>query len=128
MRDQREVLMEEYDLSEKEADQFFESMKSQVMIAAQNADRDWNNDQYEAVTNVFIGLRNRQNRMAEEKYSGKLGTFWKYLPSILLFVGAGELVVGIWLLLFQYSTQSVLLSIIMILSGLILVKLSYFFV
>lgn len=97
MSDQKRVLVEEYDMSEEEAEQVYKSMKTQVMLLAQTAERDWDRDEYEAVTDVLMGIQHQQAELVEEMEQSYIATIARYLPTTLGLVGVGQLVVGVFL-------------------------------
>jgi len=97
MDDQKRVLVEEHDMSEEEAEQVYKSMKTQVMLLAQSAERDWDTGEYEAVTDVLMGIQHQQAEMVEQMEESHIATIARYLPKTLGVIGVGQLVVGVFL-------------------------------
>jgi hypothetical protein len=96
MSDQKERLIEEHDMTEEEAEEVYTTMKTQVMLMAQTADRDWDTDEYEAVTDVLMGIRNQQVELMEQMQNSRLSTLARYLPVVLFIGGIAELSAFIW--------------------------------
>lgn len=60
LRDQKERMVEEYDIPEEEAEKVFSDVKTQVMLQSQEAGQDWSNETIEAVTNLVIAVQQQQ--------------------------------------------------------------------
>lgn len=83
-------------MTEEEAEEVYTTMKTQVMLMAQTADRDWDTDEYEAVTDVLMGIRNQQVELMEQMQNSRLSTLARYLPVVLFIGGIAELSAFIW--------------------------------
>jgi hypothetical protein len=99
MSDQKQRLVEEHDMSEEEAEQVYKSMKTQVMLLAQSAERDWDKDEYEAVTDVLMGIQHQQAEMMEQMEQSRLATVARYLPTLLAVSAMAGALVGFWVVL-----------------------------
>lgn len=93
--DPREI-MQEHGLSEEEAEKRYETFKTQIMLAVQEAERDWDMDQYEAVTDTIMSIQYQQAKMIEEMEESRMAKLARYLPKILYLVGFAGLAVAIW--------------------------------
>jgi hypothetical protein len=99
MNDQKEVLVEEYDMTEEEAEQVYKSMKTQVMLLAQTAERDWGKDEYEAVTDVLMGIQHQQAEIIEQMEESHMATLARYLPALLGLGGLVGAATAVWMAL-----------------------------
>jgi len=95
VNDQRNVLIEDYGLTEDEAEEVFESVKTDVMLLAQSAERDWGNEEYEAVTDVLLGIQHQQMETMKEMQQSRLTTVARYLPVVLFGMGVVTAIVTI---------------------------------
>lgn len=82
--DAKEVLMEEYDMDEEEAERRRETILTDIMLEAQEAGRDWERDEYMAVTDVLMGIQRQQQKQIEQMEESRLATVARYLPTTLL--------------------------------------------
>lgn len=99
MSDQKKWLMEEHDMTEEEAEEVYESMKTQVMLLAQNAERDWDKEEYEAVTDVLLGIQRQQAEIVKEMEESRMATIARYLPAILAISGVVGAATAVWMAL-----------------------------
>lgn len=81
--DAKQVLMDEYGLSEEEAERKYEQILTNVMLEAQDAGRDWERDEYEAVVDVLMGIQRQQMERLEAMEQSRLTTVARFLPHIL---------------------------------------------
>jgi len=96
--DAKEVLMEEYGLSEKEAERRHETILTNVMLEAQEAGRNWERDEYEAVVDVLMGIQRQQQEQLEQMQESRLATVARYLPTVLMLAALAQAVAIMWFL------------------------------
>lgn len=94
--DGKEALMDEFDLTEEEAERRRETILTNVMLEAQGAGRNWERDEYMAVVDVLIGIQSQQKKQIEKMETSRIATMARYLP--LLFIGTAiiQTVALIW--------------------------------
>lgn len=94
--DAKEVLMEEYDMTEEEAERRRETILTNVMLEAQEAGRDWERDEYMAVVDVLMGIQRQQMEAIEEMQQSRLSKVARYLPTILMLAALAQAVGIVW--------------------------------
>jgi len=92
----KEVLMEEYDMTEKEAERRYETIITNVMLEAQNAGRNWEKDEYEAVVDVLMGIQRQQQEQLEKMEESQITTIAQYLPIVLMSTALAQAVAIAW--------------------------------
>lgn len=78
-RDQRERMVEEWDVSEEEAKEAFKNVKTQVMMASQDLDKDWSDETVEAVTNLVMGIQQQQYQNSQRNKSHFYDRLFRFL-------------------------------------------------
>lgn len=106
--DQKKRMVEEFGLEEEEAKEYFDNVKTHVMLQAQEMDKDWNDETVEAVTNLVFAIQQQQaemNHQVKGRFYNRLFTFLTSTLQATLFS------FGVWLLVGgNYLTGGLLLS------------------
>lgn len=98
--DQKERMVEEFGLSEEEAEEYFDNVKTHVVLQAQEMDKDWSDETVKAITNLVFAIQQQQAEMthrAKEKFYDRLFTFLTSTIQVSLFG------TGVWLLMSGYG-------------------------
>ena len=96
--DAKQVLMDEYDMTEEEAERRRETILTNVMLEAQDAGRDWERDEYMAVTDVLMGIQRQQQEQLERMQQSRLAKVARYLPTVLMLTALAQAVAIMWFL------------------------------
>lgn len=105
--DQKKRMIEEFGLEEEEAKEYFDNVKTHVMLQAQEMDKDWNDETVEAVTNLVFAIQQQQHQMNHQAKSRFYSRLFTFLTSTLQ---AALFSFGVWLLLGgNYLTGGLLL-------------------
>lgn len=62
LKDQKERMVEEYDVPEEEAEAIYKDMKTYVMLQSQELGKDWGDEAVNAITNLLISIQNQVNQ------------------------------------------------------------------
>lgn len=110
LTDQKEVLMEKHDMTEEEAEAAYDQVKMQVMMMAQSADRDWDKAEYEAATDVLLGLQTQQMEMMENMEGSRIRKVARFLPLLMITAGGSLALSMIWISLFNGPVNSLFIA------------------
>ena len=88
-RDQRERMVEEWNVPEEEAEEAFKNVKTQVMMASQDLDKGWSDETVEAVTNLVMGIQQQQFQNSQEQKSHFYNRLFRFLTGTFQIVVAG---------------------------------------
>lgn len=106
--DQKERMVEEFDVPEKEAQEYFDNVKTHVTLQAQEMDKDWNDETVEAVTNLVFAIQQQQAELGSQAKSRFYNRLFTFIASTLQ---ATLFSFGVWLLLGgNYIAGGLLLS------------------
>lgn len=111
--DQRELIEERYDVTAEEAEELHKTVKTNVMLAAQEAGRDWSNEQYEAVTDVLMGIQYQQVQR-QQKMQSAAEKLARVVSKALILAGMAGFLVGLWAAFF--GTASLVSDVLVIVS------------
>lgn len=70
LKDQRERMVEEWDVTEDRAEEIFTDVKTQVSLTAQEMGKQWDNETLEAVTNLVMAIQfqNQQTKLMRQSH------------------------------------------------------------
>lgn len=91
MRDQRERMVEDWDVSEERAEEVFTDVKTHVSLHAQELGKNWSNETLEAVTNLVIAIQQQQQAQTQRQQTAFLKRLYSFITGTIQagFAGAG---------------------------------------
>lgn len=92
-RDQRERMVEEWGIDKEEANEAFEQVKTQVMLASQDMGNGWSNETVEAVTNFVMSIQQQQHQNSQRRKSHFYGRLNRLLNTLCIGASTGAAVV-----------------------------------
>lgn len=95
--DQREIMVEEYDVPEEKAEEIFEDTKTYVMLQSQELGKDWDSEVIEAVTNLLISV---QRQVSNNRYRRKQQFYarvYNLVSASIVGVGAASLALMVYI-------------------------------
>lgn len=97
MQDQREHLIEDHDYDEEEAEEVFRSVKTFVMLSAQELEEDWTDEEINAMSNILLGIQHQQEMMMEQQQQER-SILPKIFAAIVTVATAGVFLYAGWLM------------------------------
>lgn len=105
LRDQKQKMVEEWDVSEEKAEKVFTDVKTQVSLQAQELDKDWDTETLNEVTNLVIAIQQQSYENIQRRKSHFYGRLYNLFAGMLLAGMAG--VVGVLVHAGDYTSAAV---------------------
>lgn len=88
-------MIEEFDIPEEEAQEYFDNIKTHVTLQAQEMDKNWSDETVEAITNLVFAIQQQDAEMGHQAKGRFYNRLFTFITSTLQ---AAFFVFGAWLL------------------------------